>query len=121
MKDKNINSIITHPDETIDVEAITSEYPEGCFIARVNEDSFDEDVFELFHPEKDKEGWIEVIVGKSTKGSYVSDGQIAFISPDGEVHWTQDTAVKQAEDIVIVYNGEDANPLDMSESLLSHR
>lgn len=87
----------------IDVEAITSSFPEGLFIAKVNDDSFDEDMFEHLYGTEDHDNWKQLLVGNSCAGSYVSDGQVVFVTPNGDIEWTQETAVKLAEDVSIIH------------------
>jgi len=71
-------------------------------VAKIHEDSFDEDMFEFLYGHDNFKGWIQLMIGESIKGSYVSDGQIVFVSPTGEIKWTNETAVKLAEDIAIL-------------------
>ncbi len=88
--------------EVIDVEAIASEFPDGTFIAKIHDDCFDDHIFECLYGHDNYEGWQQLLVGESMAGSYVSDGQVVFISPSGDVEWTQESSVKRAEDITLL-------------------
>ena len=88
--------------EIIDIEPMEHSFPEGNFIALVKKDSFDEDAFEFFHPNCNPDGWIEVIVGNSVAGSYVSDGDMIFIDNSGNPHYTNDSVVKHIDNVILM-------------------
>ena len=53
---------LTYDDGIIDVEEIAGEFPDGSFIAKVHDDSFDEQMFSSLFPERNAKGWIQLLV-----------------------------------------------------------
>lgn len=104
-------------NDVIDVEILYSSFRNGFFIAQVKDNSFDEDIFEFIHSKEDHTGWIQLLVGESCANAYVSDGQVVFVSPEGELHISTESAVKRIEDLILLRQGEEQSCLQQSNLL----
>jgi hypothetical protein len=93
-------------ENIIDVEVLRNHLPEGEYFVQVNQDSFDEDIFECYLEEEDKEGWTEILLaGNNPPDPYCVQGQVIFVK-QGElgvdIRYTSDTAVKLSEDVSLL-------------------
>lgn len=110
-----MSNIVSTSTEPIDVEIFESHFPDGEFIALIKDDDFDEDVFEFFHPGKERTGWKEIFVAEGKPSYYAAQGDIFFLSPDNELHRTGDTAIKQLDDLIFIRVEEGIYPSEELE------
>lgn len=114
-----------------DAELLKNHLPEGSFVVRVADDSFDDDIFECYAGEDaDKKGWTELlVVDGSPAGAYVVQGLVVFVKKEGlygeiETVTTNDTAVKTAEDVRLLMNlnnDERSFSLGTPSKVLTHK
>jgi len=127
LQDENtsLSEVCIEPDmDFIEGEILKNYLPEGSFAVLVHPDSFDENIFETYLEyegldldEADKKEWLEVLlVDNSPAGAYVIQGQVLFANKVTEqVILTNDTAVKQSEDVSLI--GEGKSAIDYSQKV----
>ena len=101
MKDKLLNKLIEQ--HIIDVEILYSHLPKGDYLAQVNSDSFDEDLFLFYKPSDKPSEWVEVLVSTNNpESAYCVQGQVWFIHKSGEILKTHDSIVKHCNDVTFL-------------------
>jgi len=110
-------SVVTQ--EIIDVEIIEEIFPEGMCIAMVKGEP-DGSAFDYWIGEdKNMSEWKELLISNQTGEMYIVDGQTAFVNTKtGEIVETTDTAVKQIDDMVILWKKEEGIEPDETMSQL---
>jgi len=106
--------------DIIDVEVMEEIFPEGMFIAMVKDEP-DEVSFDCWVGEdKDISEWKELLISNQTGEFYIVDGQTAFVNKKtGEVVKTTDTAVKQIDDMIILWKkGDGIEPAEDMTQLI---
>ena len=89
--------------EEIETKVIHYTFPLGYFVAIC--DDHEENVFDyIFTEDEDVNDYFSVIFGKTTMSNWgFSDGDLIFVrKSDGEIHFTGQTIVKQAEDLTFI-------------------
>ncbi len=99
-------------EEVIDTTIVNQTFPIGVFVAFIYDEDKDEDIFELAVQEngvedEDINNWTEYLVGSNTLKVFISDGDVIFRNNiTGEFMYTNESIVKQADDVHILNEPE---------------
>ena len=92
--------------DVIDVEILYNYLPDGDYFVQVNDDSFDEDLFDYFNLEN-KEDFIEILATyNNPKEPYCIQGTVLFINKNTiDIIDTNNTVVKLCQDVTLLTKG----------------
>ena len=90
----------------IDAEILYNYLPDGDYFVQVNEDSFDEDIFDHLKLQN-KENFIEILAtSNNPKEPYCIQGIVLFINKNTlDIIDTNNTVVKLCQDVTLLAKG----------------